>query len=265
MSTEPLTYTSYLRTDELLGLQTPRSTDPRTGQAEHDELLFIVIHQVYELWFKQLLHELDYVVAAMFANNLATARLHMKRVLKILKTLVGQVDILETMTPAEFASFRAFLDSASGFQSAQFRELEFVLGMKDRVQLDWFSGHERERLERRFGSPTLWDAFIAAMVSHGMEVPERATARDVTQTIVEDPELQALIVREYHDEAFAAVCETLTDLDEGLQEWRYRHVMMVRRTIGTRHGTGGSDGAAYLQKTLFRPAFPDLWAIRTEF
>ena len=130
MSTEPLTYSSYLRIDDLLSLQTRRSTDPRTGEAEHDELLFIVIHQVYELWFKQLLHELDYVVAAMFTNNLATARLHMKRVLKILKTLVGQVDILETMTPAEFASFREFLDSASGFQSAQFRELEFVLGMK---------------------------------------------------------------------------------------------------------------------------------------
>jgi len=96
-------------------------------------------------------------------------------------------------------------------------------------------------------------------------VPVSATERDVTQTIVEDPALQALILREYHDEAFAAVCETLTDLDEGLQEWRYRHVMMVRRTIGTKHGTGGSDGAAYLQTTLFRPAFPDLWAIRTEF
>ena len=265
MTTQPLTYSSYLRVDDLLSLQDCRSTDPRTGEAEHDELLFIVIHQVYELWFKQLLHELDYVIAAMFDNNLATARLHMKRVLKILKTLVGQVDILETMTPAEFASFREFLDTASGFQSAQFRELEFALGMKDRVQLDWFSGAERERLERRFAEPTLWDAFIAAMVRHGMDVPESATGRDVTETIAEDPALQALIVREYQDESFAAVCETLTDLDEGLQEWRYRHVMMVRRTIGTKHGTGGSDGAAYLQTTLFRPAFPDLWAIRTEF
>lgn len=261
----PLTYSSYLRVDDLLSLQNCRSTDARSGEAEHDELLFIVIHQVYELWFKQLLHELDYVVAAMFDNNLATARLHMKRVLKILKTLVGQVDILETMTPAEFASFREFLDTASGFQSAQFRELEFALGLKDRVQLDWFAGPERERLERRFAEPTLWDAFIAAMVLHGMDVPASATDRDVTESVVEDPALQALIVREYNDEAFAAVCETLTDLDEGLQEWRYRHVMMVRRTIGTKHGTGGSDGAAYLQTTLFRPAFPDLWAIRTEF
>lgn len=265
MNDEPLTYSSYLRVDDLLRLQDRRSTDPRTGEAEHDELLFIVIHQVYELWFKQLLHELDYIVAEMFANNLPTVRLHMKRVLKILKTLVGQVDILETMTPAEFASFREFLDSASGFQSAQFRELEFVLGMKDRVQLDWFTGAERERLARRFDEPTLWDAFIAAMVGHGMDVPASATGRDITETVVEDPALQALIVAEYHDEGFAAVCETLTDLDEGLQEWRFRHVMMVRRTIGTKHGTGGSDGAAYLQTTLFRPAFPDLWAIRTEF
>lgn len=265
MTDQPLTYASYLRVSELLDLQERRSIDPATGEAEHDELLFIVIHQVYELWFKQLLHELDYIVAEMFANNLPAVRLHMKRVLKILKTLVGQVDILETMTPAEFAGFREFLDSASGFQSAQFRELEFVLGIKDRVALDWFTGGERERLERRFAEPTLWDAFIAAMVGHGMDVPASATARDVTETIAADPALQSVIVAEYHDEGFAAVCETLTDLDEGLQEWRYRHVMMVRRTIGTKHGTGGSDGAAYLQTTLFRPAFPDLWAIRTEF
>jgi tryptophan 2,3-dioxygenase len=182
-----------------------------------------------------------------------------------MKTLVGQLDILETMTPAEFASFRSFLATASGFQSAQFRELEFILGIKDRVQLDWFDGDERERLARRHDAPTLWDSFIGVMDRDGLSVPDEVLHRDVRQPVVENAELQDSIVANYDDEGFAGLCETLTDLDEGLQEWRYRHVMMVRRTIGTKPGTGGSDGASYLAGTLFRPAFPDLWAIRTRF
>ena len=142
-----LTYGSYLKIPELLSLQQCRSVDAETGAPEHDETLFIIIHQVYELWFKQLLHELDAIVGLLETDQLGAARHHLKRVLKILKTLVGQVDILETMTPAEFASFRDFLANASGFQSAQFRELEFLLGVKDRVQLEWFTGDERARLE----------------------------------------------------------------------------------------------------------------------
>ena len=185
--------------------------------------------------------------------------------LKILKTLVGQIDVLETMTPAEFASFRSFLANASGFQSAQFRELEFVLGIKDRVQLEWFSGEEGDRLAARFEAPTLWDAFVKVLAREGYHVPAEVLDRDVSEPIVENSTLQASIVQCYDDEGFAGLCETLTDLDEGLQEWRYRHVMMVRRTIGTKHGTGGSDGAAYLATTLFTPALPDLWAIRTAF
>ena len=260
-----LTYGGYLKIPELLSLQQCRSVDAETGAPEHDETLFIIIHQVYELWFKQLLHELDAIVGLLETDQLGAARHHLKRVLKVLKTLVGQVDILETMTPAEFASFRDFLANASGFQSAQFRELEFLLGVKDRVRTDWFDDDDAIRLERRHAAPTLWDAFLGVLDRAGYEVGDDALHRDVEQPITGDSTVQAAIIAAYDDEGFANLCETLTDLDEGLQEWRYRHVMMVRRTIGTKPGTGGSDGAAYLATTLFRPAFPDLWAIRTAF
>ena len=262
---DDFTYGSYLMIPELLSLQQCVSVDDDTGRPEHDETLFIIIHQVYELWFKQMLHEFDHIVGLLNAHKVNAARHHLKRVLKILKTLVGQIDVLETMTPAEFASFRNFLANASGFQSAQFRELEFVLGVKDRIQLDWFSGAEGERLAARYEAPTLWDAFVNVLARDGFTVPAEVLERDVRQPIAENADLQATIVERYADEAFAGLCETLTDLDEGLQEWRYRHVMMVRRTIGTKPGTGGSDGASYLATTLFQPAFPDLWAIRTAF
>ncbi len=259
------TYSSYLAIPELLALQRPVSVDDRTGGPEHDEMLFIIIHQAYELWFKQMLHELDQVVEHLDANQRGSASHHLKRVLKILKTLVGQIDILETMTPAEFASFRSFLANASGFQSAQFRELEFLLGVKDRVQLDWFTGEEGDRLTARYEAPTLWDAFVRMLHREGDDIPAELLERDVRKPIEENSSLQATIIARYSDDSFSNLCETLTDLDEGLQEWRYRHVMMVRRTIGTKPGTGGSDGASYLTTTLFKPVFPDLWAIRIAF
>ncbi|MGH1493482.1 MAG: tryptophan 2,3-dioxygenase [Acidimicrobiales bacterium] len=262
---DTFTYGSYLMVPELLSLQQCVSLDPDTGGPEHDESLFIIIHQVYELWFKQMLHELDHIMVQLDEHKLGAASNHLKRVLKILKTLVGQIDILETMTPAEFASFRSFLANASGFQSAQFRELEFLLGIKDRIQLDWFKGDEGERLSKRYEAPTLWDAFVRVLHRDGFHVPDEVLDRDVSEAIVPNEALQATIIDRYSDESFAGLCETLTDLDEGLQEWRYRHVIMVRRTIGTKHGTGGSDGASYLATTLFKPAFPDLWAIRTSF
>ncbi len=262
---DDFTYGNYLRVPELLSLQRRVSVDPATGEPEHDEMLFIIIHQVYELWFKQMLHELDLVVVHLNDHKRASASHHLKRSLKILKTLVGQIDILETMTPAEFASFRSFLANASGFQSAQFRELEFLLGIKDRVAIEWFKGNEGERLAARHAAPTLWDAFVRMLARDGFNVPIDLLERDVTERIVESPGFQATIVERYADDRFANLCETLTDLDEGIQEWRYRHVMMVRRTIGTKPGTGGSDGASYLATTLFQPAFPDLWAIRTAF
>jgi tryptophan 2,3-dioxygenase len=256
-----VTYSNYLRVDELLELQRPRSEGP-----EHDEMLFIVIHQVYELWFKEILHEIDRVRALLEADEAHRAQHTLKRILTILKVLVAQLDILETMTPLEFLSFRERLEAASGFQSDQFRQLEFALGRKSRQAINRFAADSRARraLERRFGEPTLWDAFLRYLAREGYHVPEAALARDVTTTVEASEEIQQLLIAIYRrDSKNLEVCERLVDLDEGVQEWRYRHVKMVERTIGAKMGTGGSSGAAYLQSTIGSPLFPDLWAIRS--
>jgi len=257
-----LTYSSYLKLDELLSLQRPVSDGP-----EHDETLFIVIHQVYELWFKEILHEIDYL-KRLLAQNDAPRSLHtLKRVLTILKVVVAQIDVLETMTPLEFLSFRERLESGSGFQSFQFRELEFVLGATNPEALNRYpvASESRRRLGRRLADPPLWDAFLHFLAGVGCSVPSDQLTRDVTKPVVAAPALQPILVDLYRrDPTMASLCERLVDLDEGFQEWRYRHVKMVQRTIGTKHGTGGSEGAAYLMTTLNKPFFPDLWAIRTE-
>ncbi len=257
-----VTYSSYLKLDELLALQQPLSDGP-----EHDETLFIVIHQVYELWFKQILHELDELERRLAAGETPRAMHTLKRVLTILKVVVAQIDVLETMTPLEFLSFRARLESGSGFQSFQFRELEFMLGAKNPKALDRYllGSPARARLERRLAAPTLWDAFLRWLARTGHPVPKAALERDVTQPVAETPELHPMLLEMYRrDPAAVELCERLVDLDEGIQEWRYRHVKMVQRTIGAKMGTGGSAGAEYLMKTLNRPLFPDLWAIRSE-
>ncbi len=257
-----LTYPRYLQLDSLLALQQPLSDGP-----EHDEMLFIVIHQVYELWFKQVLHEIDYLECLLDRNEGDRARHTLKRILTILKVMVAQLDILETMTPLEFLSFRDRLESGSGFQSHQFRELEFALGLKDPRALERYpEGSEaRRRLERRLAGSTLWDAFLRYLQANGVAVPRTDLERDVTRSVEPSPELRPALVEVYrHRPALAELCERLVDLDEGLQEWRYRHVKMVQRTIGTRRGTGGSAGAEYLMRTLNQPLYPDLWTIRTE-
>jgi tryptophan 2,3-dioxygenase len=261
-SSPAVTYSSYLALDELLGLQRPRSDGP-----EHDEVLFIVIHQVYELWFKEILHELDYLRRILAADDTPRAMHTLDRVLKIMKVLVSQIDVLETMTPLEFLTFRDRLESGSGFQSFQFRELEFVLGAKRRGAVEHYhEGSEgRRRLESRWAEPTLWDAFLRYLAGRGHAVPADQLGRDVTQPVEPSPAVQRLLVRIYRtDPMLTHVCERLVDLDEGIQEWRYRHVKMVQRTIGTKRGTGGSAGAEYLATTLSKPIFPDLWAIRSE-
>ncbi len=258
----PVTYSSYLKLDELLSLQQPVSDGP-----EHDETLFIVVHQVYELWFKELLHEVDYL-KSLFARQDATRAAHtLKRILTILKVVVAQIDVLETMTPLEFLSFRARLESGSGFQSHQFRELEFVLGAKNAAAPERYTAGsaQRKRLERRLGEPTLWDAFLGFLAAKGHRIPREALERDVTRAVEPVASLHPVLIEIYRrDPALASLCERLVDLDEGVMEWRYRHVKMVQRTIGTKRGTGGSEGAAYLMTTLNRPMFPDLWEIRTE-
>ena len=223
MTSEPLSYVSYLKIDELLALQEPKSNGP-----EHDELLFIIIHQTYELWFKQILHELDHARRLLREGSMHPALGTLRRVRTIMKTLVGQVDILETMTPLEFNAFRSRLESSSGFQSYQFREFEAV-----------------------FARPGIWDDVITLLGSHGCLV-----SADIEESLLS-------VYRTRPD--VSLLLEELVDIDEGLQEWRYRHVKMVERTIGNSRGTGGSSGAGYLKSTLFNPVFPELWAIRSRF
>ncbi|MFM1803656.1 MAG: Tryptophan 2,3-dioxygenase [Planctomycetota bacterium] len=261
-----LTYGGYLKIPELLALQAPRSTHPDTGRAEHDEMLFIIIHQVYELWFRQQLHEGDFLARCLNEGRGQEASATLKRMLTILKTMVQQVDVLETMTPVSFLSFRSFLSSSSGFQSAQFRQFEFLLGNKNpRVLTHNPEGStEHAAILARWDKPTLFDAFVRYLAGRGHAVPADVLARDVTQPLAESPALQETLLDIYHNHPVdRGLCELLVDLDEGLQEWRYRHVKMVERTIGFKQGTGGSPGAAYLRTTLFTPLFPDLWAIRT--
>jgi tryptophan 2,3-dioxygenase len=256
------TYAKYLKLSELLSLQNPVSEGP-----EHDETLFIIIHQVYELWFKEMLHEVDYLITLLDRGEVARALHTLKRILTILKVVVAQVDVLETMTPLEFLSFRHRLDTASGLQSYQFRELEFVIGAKNAKVLDRYDENspERKKLEQRFQAPTLWDAFLRYLKRERYAVPEAQLSRDPTELVTPDPAIQAILIDAYRAKAVTGeLCERLVDLDEGLQEWRYRHVKMVERTLGAKMGTGGSSGAAYLLTTLNRPVFPDLWAIRSK-
>jgi tryptophan 2,3-dioxygenase len=257
-----LSYSEYLHLETLLNAQKRLSKGP-----EHDEMLFIIIHQAYELWFKEILHEMDYLKILMGKKDLPRALHTMKRILTILKILVAQIDILETMTPLEFLSFRDRLESASGFQSAQFRELELCLGKRTPGMLNrtHLGEEEKVRIEKRIKEPTIWDAFLGYLSTVGYPVPAEDLHRDYSLPVRASGKIQSLLKDLYKsDPANAQFCELMVDLDEGFQEWRYRHVKMVQRTIGTKKGTGGSDGVKYLMNTLNQPFFPDLWEIRTE-
>ncbi|HKB19894.1 MAG TPA: tryptophan 2,3-dioxygenase family protein [Gaiellaceae bacterium] len=254
-----LTYTSYLALDEILGAQRPKSD-------EHDEILFIVVHQVYELWFKQLIHELRYLQRMLEEGNDARAFATFKRVLTILKLVVQQLDVIETMTPVQFLAFRERLESSSGFQSGQFRELEAILGRRDPGVLTAY--HEQSpdyaKVRAALERPSVYDSFLRYLSGKGYPVPADALERDVTKPVQESKGVQAALLAAYRDDGESAqVAERLVDFDEGFMEWRYHHVKMVERTIGTRVGTGGY-GADYLRSTLHKPFFPDLWAVRSE-
>jgi tryptophan 2,3-dioxygenase len=254
-----LTYTSYLALEEILGAQRPKSD-------EHDEILFIVVHQVYELWFKQLIHELRYLQRMLEEGNDARAFATFKRVLTILKLVVQQLDVIETMTPVQFLSFRERLESSSGFQSGQFRELEAILGRRDPGVLTAYHAQspDYEKVKAALERPSVYDSFLRYLAGKGYPVPADDLERDVTQPVTESKGVQAALLQAYRDDAEPAqVAERLVDFDEGFMEWRYHHVKMVERTIGTRVGTGGY-GADYLRSTLHQPFFPDLWAVRAE-
>ena len=256
----PLTYARYLKLDTLLGLQVPASDPP-----EHDETLFIVIHQVYELWFRLLLHEFEKIRRDFTQGELFEAIATWKRVRMVLKTLVAQIDVLETMTPMSFLTFRDRLEAASGFQSTQFREMEFLLGHKRPEMLQRFPAGDPARvaLERRLNERSLVDHFYDFLAKLGVAIPDALRKRDVRAPNEPNADIQEALVKLYRERPdVATLLELMTDFDEGLQEWRYRHVMMVQRTIGNKMGTGGSLGVDYLRKTLFNPVFPDLWLIR---
>jgi tryptophan 2,3-dioxygenase len=247
-----LSYGGYLRLDDLLAAQSPLTDS-------EDELLFVIIHQVYELWFKQILHETELLQRRLESGDSPRALHTARRIAKILKTVVGQMDILETMTPQQFASFRPELGSSSGFQSAQFRHIEAVLGRRD-FSAAVVDPALREIMARR----PVFASLLRYLHVLRWDVPPEVLRRDPRQPWQPDEAVDALLARVYAESATSAeVCESLVDIDEGVQEWRYRHVKMVERIIGTKTGTGGSSGADYLRGTLFRPAFPDLWAIRS--
>jgi tryptophan 2,3-dioxygenase len=255
-----LTYADYLHLPELLALQQPRS-DPE----EHDELLFIITHQAYELWFKLLLHELDKIKDDLRNDRLYPAISTFKRARTIMKILVEQVDIVETLTPMSFNSFRDRLEHASGFQSSQFRELEFVLGYKraDMLRYQRPGTPAYERLGRRLHEPSVVDAFYDFLEPHGVTIPTLLRQRDRTLPTIADETVEEGILRLYKTQPNMEILfELMTDFDEGFQEWRYRHIKLVERSIGSKRGTGGSLGVEFLKRSLFHPVFPDLWAIR---
>jgi tryptophan 2,3-dioxygenase len=247
-----LSYGSYLRIPQLLDQQRPESSPPA-----HDELLFIIVHQAYELWFKLLLHELDDARDRMLAGEAYHPRLRLQRAHVVERLLVEQVDVLETMTPQDFLRFRAHLAPASGFQSVQFRELEFLSGAKDRRyvhRLRHAAGAEQERLARRLAEPTLWDGFVSLLARAGFDVSSVESRRTALVALTGDR-------AEYGP--LWDLAEALIEHDELCARWRQRHVLMVERQIGTKSGTGGSTGAPYLRSRLDMRFYPELWELRS--
>lgn len=258
----PLTYNSYLMVNELKQLQVCQS-EP----AHHDEPLFIIIHQTYELWFKLMLHELELVVELMGQDKVRQATHFMKRVTAIMRVLVQQIHILETMSPKDFLGFRHKLNPASGFQSSQFREIEFMAGLKEPRFLTHFQADPAafEALTRRFKEPTLQDHYYALLRRKGFKLamPESEEAANVQA--LETERVQELL-KLYEDESLGELhdlAETLIDLDELISLWRTHHVTVVERIIGFKRGTGGSEGVGYLRSTLYKHCFQDLWNVRT--
>jgi tryptophan 2,3-dioxygenase len=256
-----LTYTSYLAVDELLKLQRPLSTGP-----EHDEMLFIIIHQTYELWFKQLIHEFQEAQRAMESGDSHYSLAILGRIRTILKVCVTQIDILETMTPLQFNAFRSYLSSSSGFQSAQFRMVEALLGRRDEKMAGHLPPDIQAQIKVITTKNSVWDSALTYLSKRGHAIPYDVLNRNKSESYAANPAVQTILLDVHrNDPESAMVCERLVDIDEGLQEWRYRHVKMVERTIGHKMGTGGSSGVGYLASTLFNPTFPDLWEIRSSF
>jgi tryptophan 2,3-dioxygenase len=260
-----LSYGAYLHLDQLLSAQHPVSRP-----VHHDELLFIVQHQTSELWLKLVLHELRAVRDRLRADEVRPALKGLARVKHIQRQLTEQWSVLATLTPSEYAEFRRFLGTSSGFQSYQYRAVEFILGNKNAAMIKLFD-HDpsaRQLLETLLGEPTVYDEFLRYLHRCEHEVPQRLVERDVTQPYEFTPELVPVFRHIYEHsrefwEAYEA-CEELVDLEENFQLWRFRHLKTVERTIGTARGTGGSSGVAFLRAALDLTFFPELFAVRTE-
>jgi tryptophan 2,3-dioxygenase len=258
-----VTYGSYLRLRELLACQSPQ-----TG--EHDELLFVILHQTMELWMKQAIHEIGAAQAEVRAGSLVPAYKHLARVSRIQAVMTQTWDILATMTPADYLKFRSLLGTSSGFQSAQFRALEYRLGLKDEsfLQFQDEGSDERAMLEAALDAPSLYDDVLAQLAKAGLAIPREMLERPrraayEPNEAVENAWLAVYRETERHWPLYQ-LAEKLLDLDDALLTWRHKHALTVERIIGRKRGTGGTEGVGYLQQTLARRAFPEIWSLRTK-
>ncbi len=262
---DEMDYGSYLGLDALLSAQHPMSDPPH-----HDELLFIIQHQTTELWLKLVVHELSAVRRFLDADDLSRALKGLARVKHIQRTITEQWSVLATLTPSEYAEFRGSLGQSSGFQSHQYRAVEFLLGNKNAGMLQVFRDKPEVHalLARLLGEPTVYDAFLRLLARRGHKVPAEILDRDVTQAWTEHPELTAVFKTIYEDPhahwALYEACEDLVDIEDAFQLWRFRHLRTVQRTIGFKSGTGGSSGVGFLKRALDLTFFPELISVRTE-
>ncbi|MBS0384067.1 MAG: tryptophan 2,3-dioxygenase [Proteobacteria bacterium] len=260
---EPTTYGGYLRLKELLACQRPLSE-------EHDELLFVILHQTMELWMKQAIHEIGATQSEVRAGNLVPAYKHLARVSRIQAVMTQAWDILATMTPADYLNFRELLGTSSGFQSYQFRALEFQLGIKDASFLKFQSpgSDEYRMLDDALRGPSLYDDVLAQLAKGGFAIPAAVLERDRTAAYEPSEAVEKAWLTVYRDTqkywALYQLAEKLLDLDDALLTWRHKHVLTVERIIGRKRGTGGTEGVGYLQQTLARRAFPEIWSLRTK-
>jgi tryptophan 2,3-dioxygenase len=259
---DTMTYGGYLTLEPLLSAQHPISD-------HHDELLFIILHQTKELWLKQIVHELDVALGLVRADRLIEVHKNLTRVSRIQAVMTLSWDVLTTLTPTDYMQFRDVLGSASGFQSVQFRQFEFLLGLKDaahlRYQSEGSAGHRAlaEALQR----PSLWDEANAALARGGFALPAAALDRDWSQPYQPSEEVEAAWAEIYRDTTswwrFYQFAEKLVDIDDAMAAWRHKHAVTVERVIGLKRGTGGTAGVPYLQSTIGKRAFPELWTLRT--
>ncbi len=259
---QEMTYGRYLRLDQLLGCQNPQ-TD------RHDELLFVILHQTMELWMKQIIHEVGAAQREIRGGNLVPAYKHLARVSRIQAVMTQAWDILATMTPADYLNFRDALGASSGFQSAQFRALEFTLGLKDAQHLNYHAqgSPERAMLETALGAASLYDDALAQLAQAGFDLPRAVLERPRDAPYEAGAAVEAAWLAVYRDTAkywaLYQLAEKLLDIDDALLTWRHKHALTVERVIGRKRGTGGTEGVSYLHTTLMRRAFPEIWSLRT--